>query len=464
MALFVLAFVLVWGYRAGARSYTLTINGEEITVRTYQRTVGGVLRERGISLQPQDIIYPSPTTSLTSHTSVILRLASRITLSTDGNHTTTYTHSETVGDFLREAGVTLGPEDGIQLNGRSVTQDMPLPRLVDGSGRPNGTIRIQRSMPITIDDDGIALTVHTRADTLGKALLAEGIQLYEGDQVRPDLATRITPDLRVRIRRSKPVILTFDGTTIRTRTREETIEEALAEQGIELRALDRVQPARDATVTDNVNAVVTRIDHEILVESEPIPFEREVVPDPELELDNFEVRQQGEQGEFKRQILIIYEDGEEAERQLQKEWVAKEPVNRVVTYGTNVVVRTLDTPNGPVKYWRRIPMLATSYTADTSGKRRSHPAYGITRTGVEAGYGKVAVDPRLVRLNSQVYVPGYGRACACDTGGAILGQRIDLGYDVGDYQSWYQWVDVYLLAPPPPPGQIRYILPGTEVP
>lgn len=464
LALFVLTFLLAWGYRAGARSYTLTINRDTFTVRTHQRTVGGVLRERGIALRPQDIVYPSPSTPLSPRTSVLLQLAREITLSADGDRTVRYTHAESVGDVLREAGITLGPDDAVLLNGRHVTVDVPLPRLAGNFGRPEGTVRVQRAMPITIDDDGAALTVHTRADTLGKALLAEGIQLYEGDDVRPDLATRITPDLHVRIRRSKPVILTFDGTTIRTRTRAKTVESALAEQGVALRPLDRVTPARDAPVTDNVDAVVTRVDHEVIVESEPIPFERQLVPDPELELDTFAIQQHGEQGEFRRRILVVYENGEETERQLQEEWVEREPVDKVVAYGTNVVVRTLETPQGPVEYWRHIPMLATSYTAATSGKQRSNPRYGITRTGVEAGYGKVAVDPRLVRLNSQVYVPGYGTACACDTGGAILGRRIDLGYNEGELRFWYRWVDVYVLAPPPPSGQIRYILPGADVP
>lgn len=463
LVLFVLAVVLLWGYRASARRVTITINGSTTTIRTHQRTVGGLLRERGISLHSKDIIYPAPATPLRPEAPAItLRLARQITVHADGDYQTIYTHAETVGDLLREMGMILGPEDSVLLNGRESALTTPLPRLRDETGRPTGTLRIRRARPITINDDGVALTVYTRADTLGKALLAEGIQLYEGDDVRPDLATRITPNLNVRIRRSKPLVLSFDGQTIRTRTRAETIAEALAEQGVTLRPLDRVEPARDAPVTDNVTVRVTRVDHEVIVQTEPIPFERELVPDPNLELDTFEVRQSGQEGVRKRKILIIYENGQEAQRQVQKEWVEQEPVNKIVAYGTNVVIRTLETPEGPIRYWRRIPMLATSYTAATSGKRPSHPRYGITRTGVEAGYGKVAVDPRLVRLGSQVYVPGYGKACACDTGGAILGRRIDLGYDEGNLEFWYRWVDVYLLAPPP--GQIRYLVPGADIP
>lgn len=70
--------------------------------------------------------------------------------------------------------------------------------------------------------------------------------------------------------------------------------------------------------------------------------------------------------------------------------------------------------------------------------------------------GVVAVDPRLISLRTNVYVEGYGVGSACDTGSAIIGKRIDLGYDDGNLQLWYRWVDVYLLTPVP--DDIRYNL------
>jgi len=72
------------------------------------------------------------------------------------------------------------------------------------------------------------------------------------------------------------------------------------------------------------------------------------------------------------------------------------------------------------------------------------------------GYGIVAVDPRVINLHSRVYVPGYGIGIAGDTGGAIRGRRIDLGYDDDSLVLWYRWVDVYLLTPVP--DRIDYIL------
>lgn len=67
-------------------------------------------------------------------------------------------------------------------------------------------------------------------------------------------------------------------------------------------------------------------------------------------------------------------------------------------------------------------MEATAYTAWTA---TSNPT-GRTATGIFAGYGIVAVDPHVIRLGSHVFVPGYGLAIAADTGGAIVGNRIDL--------------------------------------
>jgi 3D (Asp-Asp-Asp) domain-containing protein len=87
-------------------------------------------------------------------------------------------------------------------------------------------------------------------------------------------------------------------------------------------------------------------------------------------------------------------------------------------------------------------MLATAYTAYCGGR-----CSGRTALGWPARYGIVAVDPRVIPLRSHLYIPGYGYAVAGDTGGAIRGSRIDLGFNT--YRDARQFgrrdVVVYIL-------------------
>lgn len=69
-------------------------------------------------------------------------------------------------------------------------------------------------------------------------------------------------------------------------------------------------------------------------------------------------------------------------------------------------------------------MLATAYTAYCGGR-----CSGRTALGWPARRGIVAVDPRVIPLRTHLYIPGYGYAVAGDTGGAIRGRRIDLGFN-----------------------------------
>jgi 3D (Asp-Asp-Asp) domain-containing protein len=53
---------------------------------------------------------------------------------------------------------------------------------------------------------------------------------------------------------------------------------------------------------------------------------------------------------------------------------------------------------------------------------------GRTSSGVPTGPGVVAVDPSVIPLGTRLHVPGYGEAVAADTGGAVLGNTIDLWF------------------------------------
>lgn len=86
------------------------------------------------------------------------------------------------------------------------------------------------------------------------------------------------------------------------------------------------------------------------------------------------------------------------------------------------------------------------YMEATGYSRYDEGCGNYTATGEYVRYGIAAVDPDVISLGTNMYVDGYGYALAADTGGAIVGQRIDLAFDSQqDALNWgRQYVNVYI--------------------
>ena len=80
----------------------------------------------------------------------------------------------------------------------------------------------------------------------------------------------------------------------------------------------------------------------------------------------------------------------------------------------------VETSRGMTRYSDALYMEATAYLPSDGG------GSGITASGIPATYGVAAVDPSVIPLGTRLYIPGYGEAIAADTGGAIVGHKIDL--------------------------------------
>ncbi len=441
---------LAAGYQRTLTPVTLVVDGQVQHLHTQQDTVAALLMDAGAHLAPEDIVTPALETPLEPGLMVEVRRARTVYISADGYVYPLRTHATSVAAILQEAHVELGPYDRIEVEGELLS---PNPATADP---PLPSITVHRAVPFTLHEDGRATVLYTTAPTVGEALRRAGLTLYLADGVQPGLGERMSAGMHVYINRSIPVVVQVDGRTLRTRTHRERVGEVLDDLGITLAGQDYTVPAPDALLEEGTTIRVVRVSERFLVEQDPIPFETIWQPDPDLEIDHQRVLQEGAPGVLERRIRVRYEDGYEVERVLDGEYVAVPPTTKIFGYGTKIVIRTLDTPSGPVEYWRVIRMLATSYSAGTAGTPKTSPWYGRTATGMEMRHGIVAVDPRVIDLYSRVYVPGYGIGLAGDTGGAIKGRRIDLGYDDDNLVLWYRWVDVYLLTPVP--SQIDYIL------
>ncbi len=470
--------MLVWGYFATARPVALTVDGFTATIPTHQPTLGALLDEIGLVLQPEDRLSLDPSTPLRGTReplAVAVQRARPLLVHGDSRLRTVRTHATTIGEALTEAGIVIGPHDELSVAGQPAAAETALPALtLAGLPRRPGLrplypwhglslqpveVALRRGLPLTVEEQGLPITLWTTAGTVGEALAQEGLLFYAGDLVQPGLGTPASAGLHIYVERSRPVTVRTRESVLATRTRAETVAGFLAEQGVLLAGMDRIEPALDTPLLDNVEIKITRVQQAYEIEDDITRYGTVWEPDSELEIDNWRLDLEGANGILRHRYRVTLEDGEPITRTLEDSWMAQQPVTRTYKYGTGIVLRQLETADGPLTYWRKIRMFATSYSPANSGQTPDAPYYGLTRLGEVVQRGVVAVDPAVVSLRTNVYVPGYGLARASDTGGGIDGRWIDLGFGDRDFQAWSRCADVYLLGPPPPSYAITYRLP-----
>ena len=440
-------------YLLTQKAITLTLDGQAIAIYTHQRTVEDVLRDLGVMLRPEDLLNPAPGAFLYNNMVIQVQRAAPVLVVADGQSVELLTHGPVAVDILAEAGFTLGRYDRLLADGTPVEPTEAL-----GSPLP-GVIEIIRAVGMTVEADGQTYAIFTTAPTVGQTLQEMEIALYAADEVTPPLETPPTEGLHVTVTRAMPLVIAVGDMEIATRARAATVGEALTAAGFALAGEDYSLPPLEAPLPADGRIRIVRVSEEVEIEHSAIPYTTTYRPDSSLPLDERRLLQAGEAGVLEHRTRVRYEDGIAVSQVDEPPRVAVPPTDEVIAYGTQIVIRTLDTADGPLEYWRVIRMLATSYTPATSSKPPDAPNYGIASTGIRVEKGIVAVDPEVIPYFTQVYVPGYGPGLAADTGGAVNGRRIDLGYSDDDLELWYSWVDVYLLTPVPPEEDILYLLP-----
>jgi uncharacterized protein YabE (DUF348 family) len=367
---------------------------------------------------------------------IAIQHASNIRIEADGKAIFLRSTERIPGNLLAQAGVLLFPGDQIILNGRSIPPGSPL------ATAPNYSLQVRRKLTVTLKIQNQVKRFSTNAKTLGEALWEQGIALHSNDQLIPLAETSITAPLEASLEKSKLIEIQFSGGSRKTRSTAQTVGEILSQAEMPLQGLDYSLPdSSSPLLPDNIIRVV-HVQEKTILETEPLAFDTEIQPAANLELDQQEVIQNGTYGLSARRIRLRLEDGQEVSRQIEEEYVAVEPQPKIIGFGTKIVPHTLNTPDGPIKYWRALNMYAVSYNPTSAGD-------STTATGATLKKGIAAIDPSIIPYGTQMFIPGYGVALAADTGGGVKGRLIDLGYSDDDYVSWHQWVTVYFLWPPP---------------
>jgi resuscitation-promoting factor RpfB len=354
--------------------------------------------------------------------------------------------------LLAQAGAEYKPIDKLILDGFVVPLDKPLP----SSG--TNTLQVLRAVTLMLNGK----TLQTTASELGQALVESGMKVFSADSLDPPAETPITGPLNIHYTPSRLLTVMVDGRQVVIRSSATTIFGALAQAGIPLLGLDYTQPAENLAPPSDGQVRVIRVSESILLTQKSIPFTSEFQASPDVELDHQDILQPGEPGLAVTRTRIRYENGREVSRLTESETIVRPPKDRLVGYGTKVVVHSATVDGVLIQYWRTVQMYATAYSPCNSGVKGQ--CFSGTSSGLPAGKGVVAVDPSLYSfiVGQRLYIPGYGYATVGDVGGGYIIEKqlgisrrrwIDLGYsDAEIAQSGDQWgkfVTVYFLAPVP---------------
>jgi uncharacterized protein YabE (DUF348 family) len=434
-----------------ANQVAVFIDGTPRILTTHALTVGAAVQAAGYNYTPDDRIIP-PVTSLPPADGIIQVTTARtvdILIEPGGAHLSIFSAETIPANLLMRAGLPLFPEDRLYLNGELLDPTLPF------AASSNITLQIRQAHSLNISLPSDTVRVRSSAFTVSQALADAGVFLTHADGSLPPLYASVDGVDSVTVQSARSLQVIAHGKTLSIRTNASTVGEALAEAGLPLQDLDQVSPSEMDPLPADGRITITSV-HEDLTFSETLTsYGKDYVPDPETELDQTSVVTPGQYGISISRQRVRYEDGVEVTRRSEPPLVVSQPVDEQVGYGTKVVIRTLDTPNGPIEYWRAVTVYATSYSPCQLGVTPPRCSYTAGPSHLPVQIGLIAVKSSWYYGSAmalqRLYVPGYGVGTIGDVGGGFPDGRywIDLAYSDENYVGWSQWVTVYFLTPVP---------------
>ena len=306
------------------------------------------------------------------------------------------------------------------------------PSLAEASAHVPSAVAVSATHAVTFDLAGTLSQHATSAATVGDFLREQNVVAGPNDYVDPSADVPLSDGMIVTYRAAVNVTIVAGQQRTDVTSAADDVGSLLEEQHVRLGTNDRVTPSLSDAVPANG---IVRIERVLEWDRD----RRETIAAPVVRRLDFSlapgterVVSRGNDGERDEVVRYTQRDGGRVQSTVIASHVLRKPKPRVVVEGvgeyeaferfeTNGIERTLYIAQSAMS------MVATAYTAGCAG------CSGITATGRPAGHGIVAVDPRVIPLGTRLYIPGYGIAIAGDTGGAIVGNRIDLGFD--SYES-----------------------------
>ena len=267
------------------------------------------------------------------------------------------------------------------------------------------------------------------AATVADLLSEQGVKFSSADAVVPDPQTPLVNGMRVSFRRAIPVTLKLRGVLYGVDTSARTVGALLSQEHVTLAGGDYVLPREDRRI--HAGEVIRVVHVTRWIETHRDKTQTVVEHRLSLRLPPLASKtiSHGRPGVQERVVQYTrYDDNPKTSVKVIASRVLRAGRPKIVLSGVVAYDRYARLAKRGLRSAERLEtqaldMLATAYDPHCYG------CSGTTAIGLPAGYGVVAVDPSVIPLGTRLYIKGYGPAVAGDTGGAIIGNRIDLGFN-----------------------------------
>ena len=254
-----------------------------------------------------------------------------VSIYVDGQTKRLATDAGTVGDALERARVVLGEHD------------LAEPAVEVPIAQDSFNINVYRARPVTVydgDDKYRILTAYQSPQLIAREA---GLETHAADNFYfervDDFLTEQTVGLKLIIERATPVTIDLYGTELDVRTHAGTAGEVLAENGISVQEGDKLKPAAESPVTENMTVRVISVGKEVVAREEKIPFGVDIITDTSLAMGSSKVKSEGQNGKRLTTYEVVFHNGKEVSRKEIQAVIVKKPVDEVRIVGAKV-------PNG----------------------------------------------------------------------------------------------------------------------
>jgi hypothetical protein len=141
---------------------------------------------------------------------------------------------------------------------------------------------------------------------------------------------------------TRKVTILVDGREIPLLTEAGTVREALAQAEVALDDDDEVEPDLWVELEPGMTVRVLRVQQEIIVERELIPYRQQTVKSEALPVGETKLLQAGKNGQVEITYRLQFQDGVEISRSVLRRVIVEEPVNQIAVVGVEGIVDSVE--------------------------------------------------------------------------------------------------------------------------